>query len=94
MKLLFCAVLFLYIGIHVDAHLEEKTSASDSASTPGESAEEIIYVSPVPKGHIYFAEHFDSPDDFEAKWIRSQAKKDGADEEIAKYDGKIIVDEL
>ena len=50
--------------------------------------EEIIYSSPTPQGQVYFAEHFDSPDEFEAKWVRSQAKKDEADEDIAKYDGK------
>lgn len=56
--------------------------------------EEIIYSSPTPQGQVYFAEHFDSPDEFEAKWVRSQAKKDEADEDIAKYDGKWAVEGL
>ncbi|KAJ8984384.1 hypothetical protein NQ317_003532 [Molorchus minor] len=36
---------------------------------------------------VYFAEHFDDPALFERRWLKSQAKKDGVDGEIAKYDG-------
>lgn len=46
------------------------------------------YVSPVPIGHHYFAENFDDPQAFKKKWVLSEAKKDGIDEDIAKYDGK------
>ena len=53
----------------------------------GEPAEEIPYASPSLPRDSYFAEHFDDPAAFEKRWVRSKAKKDGADEDIAKYDG-------
>lgn len=46
------------------------------------------YSSPQPTGNFYFAEHFDDPQDFKKKWVLSEAKKEGIDEDIAKYDGK------
>ena len=52
-----------------------------------EAPEEIPYASPAVPRDAFFAEHFDDPAAFERRWVRSQAKKDGADEEIAKYDG-------
>ena len=38
-------------------------------------------------GPTHFAEHFDDEKAFESHWIRSQAKKDGVESDIAKYDG-------
>jgi calnexin len=35
----------------------------------------------------YFADHFDDLQQFNKKWIQSKAKKDGAADDIAKYDG-------
>lgn len=46
------------------------------------------YVSPQPNGHYYFAENFDDAQAFKKKWMLSEAKKEGIDEDIAKYDGK------
>lgn len=45
------------------------------------------YISPETKGHAFFAEHFDDPAVFSKRWVRSEAKKDDADDLIAKYDG-------
>lgn len=44
-------------------------------------------------GKFYFAEHFDDPGQFEKKWIKSKAKKEGIDEDIAKYDGVWALEE-
>merc|ERR1719322_1076683 len=33
-------------------------------------------------------DHFDSTNSLGSKWTRSQARKDGADDSIAKYDGQ------
>lgn len=90
MKLILLTALWLCLSISVrcDDDSEEATVTEELDESAPENPEEIVYVSPTPKGHIYFAEHFDVPEEFEAKWVRSQAKKDGADEEIAKYDGK------
>lgn len=56
-----------------------------------ETVDDVQYITPsVPPGHnVYFTEHFDSVDHFKKKWVKSEAKKDGIDEEIAKYDGKL-----
>ncbi|CAG9766956.1 unnamed protein product [Ceutorhynchus assimilis] len=47
------------------------------------------YESPKPldASKVYFADHFDESANFEKNWIKSQAKKDGIEEDIAKYDG-------
>lgn len=89
MRLILLTALWLCLSVTVrgDEDIEEATVTEDLPSEATEETEEIVYTSPTPKGHIYFAEHFDVPEEFEAKWVRSQAKKDGADEEIAKYDG-------
>ena len=91
MRLVFLPAIWLCllsIAVSGNDDLEEATVSEELSDKVPEQTDEIVYVSPTPKGHIYFAEHFDSPEEFEAKWVRSQAKKDGADEEIAKYDGK------
>ncbi|XP_070198494.1 calnexin-like isoform X2 [Littorina saxatilis] len=51
------------------------------------------YQRPVPKKPVFFHEPFDSLDSFAKKWVFSETKKDGADETIAKYDGKWVVEE-
>ena len=91
--ILFAALCLCTVGVLAqgDEDIEEATVTSDDELPIKvlNPAEEVPYASPKPSGHIYFAEHFDVPEEFEAKWIRSQAKKDDADEEIAKYDGKL-----
>ncbi len=86
--LLIALWLCLSIAVRCDDDREEATVTEELPEGVAEETEEVVYVSPTPNGHIYFAEHFDVPEEFEAKWIRSQAKKEGIDEEIAKYDGK------
>lgn len=50
-----------------------------------------VYASPVPSGFAYLAEHFDDIQRFANTWQISQAKKEGIDEDIAKYDGKFFI---
>ncbi|KAK6637334.1 hypothetical protein RUM44_007749 [Polyplax serrata] len=52
-----------------------------------ETVIDIPYVSPNPSGNFYLAENFDDINGYKRKWILSQAKKNGIDEELAKYDG-------
>lgn len=40
-----------------------------------------------PDGDVYIAETFSDGEDVWTRWIRSEATKDGADADIAKYDG-------
>ncbi|XP_038213146.1 calnexin isoform X1 [Zerene cesonia] len=37
---------------------------------------------------VYLAEHFDNEAAFKKRWVKSEAKKQGVDETIAKYDGQ------
>lgn len=92
MRLILLTALWLCLSVSVrcDADSEEATVTEELNESAPEDPEEIVYASPTPQGHIYFAEHFDVPEESDAKWIRSQAKKEGADEEIAKYDGKLF----
>lgn len=91
MRLIFLIGVLLCVSVAIRAgdDTEEATVTEEVEDTVKQDPEEIVYNSPTPKGHIYFAEHFDAPEEFEAKWVRSQARKEGADEDIAKYDGKL-----
>ena len=42
----------------------------------------VPYVTPDIDPSVYFAEHFDSEESFENKWIKSSAKKDGVESAI------------
>lgn len=80
----------LVTGIVCDGHLDEHSDEDeDGVTVESEDTEDILeYKSPVPEpGKFYFAEHFDDKKEFEKKWVKSRAKKDGIDEDIAKYDG-------
>ncbi len=48
---------------------------------------EVVYLTPDIPQAAFFAEHFDDVD-LDKRWVRSQAKKDGTDAAIAKYDGQ------
>ncbi|XP_026477958.1 calnexin-like isoform X2 [Ctenocephalides felis] len=66
---------------------EEESNGNAEVSEVG--IEGIPYNSPVAApGQFFFAEHFDNLQNFNKRWIRSEAKKEGdLDEELAKYDG-------
>lgn len=50
---------------------------------------EVKYETPKHPSNAFGFEHFDDQATFTKNWIKSQAKKDDVDENIAKYDGKI-----
>ncbi|XP_026764986.1 calnexin isoform X2 [Galleria mellonella] len=69
------------------------TVKADSENTDDgvtvETEEEDQYSSPQISGKgVYLAEHFDNENAFKKQWVKSEAKKQGVDENIAKYDGK------
>jgi len=73
---LFSALLFVW------AESEEK--AGDL-----KTEEEVQkYTRPFIGDLAYFAEPFDNHDELDTNWVTSQAKKDGVDATIAKYDGE------
>ncbi|CAG5135405.1 unnamed protein product, partial [Candidula unifasciata] len=60
---------------------------------PSVAKERPVYSRPLPAGPTYFVEPFDTRAEFLRRWVYSQAKKDGADADVAKYDGRWSVDE-
>ena len=59
---------------------------SKGGETPGGRP---VYKPPTrPSGDVYFEESFSDSKAAKARWIKSKAKKDGADADIAKYDGE------
>lgn len=77
----------------VDAHDEDLPPSVETEKTETiKTVEEIPYVSPTPSPSAYFAESFDDLSAYKSRWIPSDAKKDDADEAIAKYDGQWSVE--
>ncbi|XP_053180136.1 calnexin [Scomber japonicus] len=72
---------------------EEELDLQDEAAAPKAPAiPKVTYKAPEPMGEHFFAESFDRGT-LEG-WVMSSAKKEGADEDIAKYDGKWSVEEM
>lgn len=65
--------------------------SEDKATSKEEAV--LKYEKPEVQGFAYLAEPFDSQKDFDDQWIFSQAKKDGVEASISKYDGQWIVEE-
>lgn len=95
-KLIFPTVLFslLLLSKVVSANNNEADTNDDNDDDDGVTVETVIddgsieYSRPeAAPGKFYLAEHFDDLAQFEKKWIKSKAKKEGIDEEISKYDG-------
>merc|ERR1712179_896860 len=55
---------------------------------------DISYLSPDDNVDFYFMDHFDDASTLGSKWTKSQAKKEGTDDTIAKYDGVWEVEAL
>lgn len=56
------------------------------------TVESVPYTSPTPsKVGVYLAENFDNPSILDKKWIKSNSKKPDVDEELAQYDGKLLI---
>jgi len=55
---------------------------------------DVSYLSPEDNVDFFFMDHFDEASTLGSKWIKSQAKKDGTDDTIAKYDGVWEVEAL
>lgn len=84
-KLFVCTIVLLLIsGIIADD--DDAKLSHDQDFSDGEE-KVAVYTSPILSGFAYLAEHFDDQDSFTRNWIKSEAKKEGIDEEIAKYDG-------
>ncbi|CAH1777682.1 unnamed protein product [Owenia fusiformis] len=78
----------------LDEMIEDAEEDQDDASPPVTDVNpKVVYKPPTATGNVYLAETFDDEATFKKKWIVSEAKKDDADEDIAKYDGKWALEE-
>ena len=84
-------IFVLVVAIHGtkgDEDDEALVENTDDDVTSTEIEVEVPEVDPVPyvtpdiHPSVYFAEHFDSDESFEKKWIKSSAKKDGVESAI------------
>ncbi|XP_060531383.1 calnexin-like isoform X1 [Cylas formicarius] len=78
-------IFILILSVSLAQDIDDEVTVE----TVDENISDVTYESPTPldASAVYFAEHFDNPDQFSKKWVKSQAKKEGIEEEIAKYDG-------
>ncbi|XP_045115472.1 calnexin-like [Portunus trituberculatus] len=66
---------------------EEEVTVTEEVVEKGEEVEDVIYTTPKQIENAHLMETFDDSVAFEKRWIRSQAKKEGVDDDIAKYNG-------
>lgn len=98
MKMRVC-LLLLVVGLGL-AHDDEEEAVVEEESTEDIvqvetlTVDDIPYLTPASHPDHYFEEHFDDASVLGSKWIRSQAKKDGGDASISKYDGQWSVEGL
>ena len=78
-------ILVLFLASVLKA--EEQTPNVVSVETL-KAEDDVAYLTPSAHPDVYFADHFDDEAMFKKKWIKSQAKKSGAEEALAKYDGE------
>jgi len=90
----FVCLVGLGVAHDEDEVVVEEAKGDDVVTVEKIETEDIHYFSPDPKVDHYFEEHFDDASVMGSKWIKSQAKKDGADETIAKYDGQWSIEPL
>ena len=68
----------------IDDEPEEETSKHVVIE---EDEDPIVYATPRAPIGSYIAEAFDDVVSFEKNWIKSKAKKEGVEADLAKYDG-------
>ena len=87
---LLCSSLVVAVRSEEDEVVgEEEESGKKESPGLGDTKERPVYKPPSrPEGDVYFEESFSDTKAVKARWIKSTAKKDGADADIAKYDGE------
>lgn len=89
---LVCASSLLSVKSEEDVVIgEEGEGGEGGGSESGQTGARPVYKPPQrPSGDVYFEESFSDSKAAKKRWIKSKAKKDGADADIAKYDGMCI----
>lgn len=83
--LLFSLLLVSSIQYLASADIEDDEGVVVETEYEDDTAQ---YKSPVvDEKNVYLSEHFDDLNAFKKNWVKSEAKKQGVDENIAKYDG-------
>lgn len=71
--------------------VEDEEDDTEDGIVENEEEEILVpkaeYQRPIPNGDTHFHEPFDTRAEFLKRWVQSQAKKDGAEDDVAKYDG-------
>jgi calnexin len=102
-----CLLFGTFVATDEDSDFEDDVANEDFDDIPAmhshdhddETIESVkplerpTYVKPTANGNVYFTETFESDEEFKARWVLSRAKKDGADDTIAKYDGQWSIEE-
>ncbi|XP_029643967.1 calnexin isoform X2 [Octopus sinensis] len=76
----------------IEKHIEGDVSEEEE-KVEEPPVERPLYTKPKVVGFAYFAEPFHNEKDLDKKWILSQARKEGAEDSIAKYDGRWSIEE-
>lgn len=74
------------LSVDSDAVIDETTDDELSAGSQSSDADQSILYSTPNIDNYYIYEHFDDDQDFQSRWIRSEASK--ADSNEFKYDGE------
>jgi len=104
MRGLLCLALssLLLVSASVNAH-DVDDDFDDEAEVEVEAEDTVVvekvtidvpYITPSDNVDFYFMDALDSSESLGVKWTRSQAKKDGAEDDIAKYDGAWSIEPL
>ncbi|XP_043970994.1 calmegin [Gambusia affinis] len=75
-----------------EEQFDEDKDGDEKSESDANVTFQVTYKTPVPTGDVYFAEAFD--DGSLDRWQPSKTTKEDADDEIAKYDGKWMVEPL
>ncbi|CAL7942376.1 unnamed protein product [Xylocopa violacea] len=87
------AILIANLIVHLCLLCNIINANENGDSTAQDVASKVTYKTPEISGFAYLVETFDDEDKFKKTWILSEAKKESADEDIAKYDGIWSVEE-
>jgi len=93
-------LLFITVAAHdIDDDFDDEAEVLDDNDDVEDVTVEkvqidVTYLTPSDNVDFYFMDAMDSEETLGGKWTRSQAKKDGAEDTIAKYDGVWAVEPL
>lgn len=75
-----------------EEQFDEDKDGTEKSESDANVTFQVTYKTPVPTGDVYFAETFD--DGSLDRWQLSKTMKEDADDDVAKYDGKWMVEPL